>query len=118
MATTKKEAKTVTYREQVWKVRLTMETPLLASVPANEEIFSDFKIKQSVEAAKKQHAINMQVVANGHVPAPVVQTITGDDWNFAAAEILAHAPDPEGITGRSVFLRDERGRPILSNHVI
>ena len=107
-----------TYLEQVWKVRLTLETPLLASVPANEEIFSDFKLRQSVEAAKKQHESSMQAVANGHVPAPVVATVTGEEWDFAAAEKKSFAPDPEGITGRSVFLRDERDRAVVSNHIV
>lgn len=113
----KTEPKKVTYREQVWRARLTLETPLLASVPANEEVFKDFKLKQSVEAAMKQREQSMKAVTNGHVPSPVT-TVTGDDFDFAAAELQVYAPDPEGITGRSIFLRDMAGRALLSNHVV
>lgn len=103
--------------EKVWRVRLTLDAPMLGSVPANEQVFTSFKLKKSVDAAKKLRAASLKAAENGTAHAPIA-TVTGDDFDFEAAEIAVHAPDPEGITGRSVFLRDVAGRPLLSNHVI
>ncbi len=89
--------------EKTYKVRITLDTPMLGAVPLNEEVFSDFHLDKSIKAAEKFDAKHG---GNGN-------TVT-----IAEVEAEFHAPDPEGLKQRSGFYRDDAGRPLLSNHVI
>lgn len=97
-----------------YTVRITLSSEMLGSQPANEDVHTSYIASRMFDTPGRSTAFDAVTGNNGHKDGDLEKLLVRNAVKQAADDEEALAD----LKGKTVFLRDEHGRPVLRDYVI